>query len=256
MSESTVGDALGVLDRVTRILEAFDQDDRGLGISELALRAGIPKSTVSRLVSTLVRQHYLERDGRCVHLGLRVFELGQLAEQPRELRAAALPVMVDLRARTGESVHLAIRDGREMLCIAVMRGRSSARPLVRTGGRLPIHATALGKAVLAHASQAEVDALASPGLEPWTSSTITDPDVLRAQLAATRCGALAMEMGEFAPGLACAATAVFTPTGRLVGALSVSGRIDDFDVARSEPQLRAAAQALSKRLDQGRPRTA
>ncbi len=121
-----------------------------MGISELALRAGLPKSTVSRLVATLVRQRYLERDGKRIHLGLRLFELGQLAEQPRELRVAALPVMADLRNKTGENVHLAIRDRREMVCIAVMRGRSAAPPTVRIGGRLPIHATALGKAVLAY----------------------------------------------------------------------------------------------------------
>ena len=128
MPDAAANDALGVLDRMTSILEAFDQDDMGLGISELALRAGLPKSTVSRLVATLVRQRYLERDGKRIHLGLRLFELGQLAEQPRELRAAALPVMADLRNTTGENVHLAIRDRREMVCIAVMRGRSAAPP--------------------------------------------------------------------------------------------------------------------------------
>ena len=68
---------------------------RDLGISELALRAALPKSTVSRLVATLVRQRYLERDGKRIRLGLRLFELGQLAEQPREVRIAALPVMAD-----------------------------------------------------------------------------------------------------------------------------------------------------------------
>ena len=82
------GDAVGVLDRMTAIFEAFDEDDHGLRVSELAARAGLPKSTVSRLVSTLVRERYLERAGRVIHLGLRLFELGQLAEEPRELRRA------------------------------------------------------------------------------------------------------------------------------------------------------------------------
>src|SRR5688572_4710091 len=121
-------DAVGVLDRMTAILEAFDEDDHGLHLSELAARADLPKSTVSRLVSTLVRERYLERDGKVIHLGLRLFELGQLAQEPRELRAAALPVMADLRNRTGETASLAIRDGREMVCIAVVRGRASAPP--------------------------------------------------------------------------------------------------------------------------------
>lgn len=247
MPGSTANDAIGVLDRMTCILEAFDEDDRGLGISELAVRAGIPKSTVSRLVATLVRESYLERDGPRIHLGLRLFELGQLAELPRALRAAAWPVMAELRHSTGENVHLAIRDQREMVCIAVMRGRSTVRPLVRTGGRLPIHATALGKAVLAHASAQDVDVVAA-GLGRWTDRTIVDPAALRRELEGVRRGGLAAEVGEFATGLSCAASAVLSPSRRVVGAISVSGCSDAFDMDRFEPAIRAAALALTRRL--------
>ena len=246
---STVaGDAVGVLDRMTCILEAFDGDDRGMGISELALRAGLPKSTVSRLVATLVRQRYLERDGKLIHLGLRLFELGQLAEQPRELRIAALPVMADLRNQTGENVHLGIRDGREVVCIAVMRGRSAGPSTVRTGGRLPLHATALGKAVLAHDSPSGIDDVLSAGLAPWTAQTIGDPAALRRQLAGIRRGGLAVEAGEFAAGVSCTAIAVFAPGGRLAGAVSVSGYQQDLDADRVAEALRAAALTLARRL--------
>ena len=254
MAGTAPNDALGVLDRMTWILEAFDQDDHGLGISELALRAGLPKSTVSRLVSTLVRQRYLERDGKRIHLGLRLFELGQLAQQPRELRIAALPVMADLRNATGENVHLAIPDRGEMVCIGVMRGRSAAPRTIRTGGRLPIHATALGKAVLAHSPPSDVEEVLASGLEAWTSRTIRDPAVLRRQLVDIRRGALAAEIGEFAAGLSCAASPVFAPSGGLVGAVSVSGCTDRFDADRLAPAIRAAAQALTRRLAApGRP---
>jgi IclR family acetate operon transcriptional repressor len=252
MPESIANDALGVLDRMTRILEAFDEDDRGLGISELALRAGIPKSTVSRLVATLVRQRFLERDGSRIHLGLRLFELGQLAEEPRELRAAALPVMAELRNATGENVHLAIRDRSEAVCIAVMRGRAAGRPLVRTGGRLPIHATALGKALLAHASSGDVDEVLAAGLEPWTDRTIVEPAVLRRQLEEVGRGGLAAEVGEFAVGLSCAASAVLSPSGRLVAAVSVSAGSDGFAADRFEPAIRSAARALTRRLHPAR----
>lgn len=253
MQDASANDALGVLDRMTAILEAFDQYDTGLGISELALRAGLPKSTVSRLVATLVRQRYLERDGKRIHLGLRLFELGQLAEQPRGLRVAALPVMADLRNTTGENVHLAIRDRREMVCIAVMRGRSAAPLAVRTGGRLPIHATALGKAVLAHSPPSDFEEIVSAGLDAWTAHTISDPAVLRRQLDAIRRGGLATEVGEFAVGVSCAASAVFAPQGGLVGAVSVSGCVDEFDAARFAPAIRGAALTVMRRLTPGRP---
>lgn len=248
MPAALVDDPLGVLDRMTSILEAFDEDDAGLGISELAARAALPKSTVSRLVATLVRQRYLERDGKRIHLGLRLFELGQLAEQPRELRVVALPVMAELRHKTGETVHLAIRDGNEMVCIAVIRGRSGAPPVTRTGGRLPIHATALGKAALAHSSAGEIEAVVASGLEARTPRTIVDPDVLKRQLADIRRGAPAVEVSEFAADVCCVAGAVVGPDGRSIAAMSVSGSADTFDVERSTSAIRAAALALTRRL--------
>ncbi|MEV5070766.1 IclR family transcriptional regulator [Microbacterium sp. LMI12-1-1.1] len=250
------GDAVGVLDRMTCILEAFDGDDRGMGISELALRSGLPKSTVSRLVATLIRQRYLERDGKLIHLGLRLFELGQLAEQPRELRIAALPVMADLRNQTGGNVHLGIRDGGEVVCIAVMRGRAPEPSTVRTGARLPLHATALGKAVLAHASPSDIDDVLAAGLPWWTEDTITDPAALRRQLTAIRRGGLAAEAGEFATGVCCTATPVLAPGGALAGAVSVSGDADDLKAEQVAQALRTAAATLTRRLASLRPGSA
>lgn len=240
--------ALGVLDRMTCILEAFDQDDRGLGISELAARAGLPKSTVSRLVATLVRQSYLERDGKLIHLGLRLFELGQLAEQPRELRIAALPVMADLRNKTGENVHLAIRDGHDMVCIAMVRGRAPSPSTVRTGGRLPVHATALGKAALAYALPSDIELVLASGLPACTEETLTDPAALRRQLARIRRGDAAVEVREFDGGVSAAAAVVFAPGGGPAGAVSVSGGADAFDPDQHAPAIRAAAKTIAHRL--------
>ena len=244
-------DAVGVLDRMTAILEAFDDDDHGLRLSELATRACLPKSTVSRLVSTLVRERYLERDGQVIHLGLRLFELGQLADQPRELRAAALPVMADLRNRTSETVSLAIPDGREMVCIALVRGQRSSPPTSRIGGRIPIHATALGKAVLAFSDDVDVDIVLSSKLTPWTSHTIIDPERLRSELSEIRRSGLAVEVGEFREAAAAVASPVLSPSGTLVGAISVSGRAGEFDAERSGASIRAAAVALTRRLARG-----
>ena len=244
-------DAVGVLDRMTAILEAFDEDDHGLRLSDLAARAALPKSTVSRLVSTLVRERYLERDGRVIHLGLRLFELGQLADQPRELRAAALPIMADLRNRTGETVSLAIRDGREMVCIALVRGLAAAKPTSRIGGRFPTHATALGKAVLAFTEGADADVVASSKLTPWTSHTIIDPERLVRELSEIRHRGLAVEVEEFMDTAAAVASPVFLPSGALAGAISVSGRAGDFDPEHAGTSVRAAAVALTRRLASG-----
>jgi len=248
MRTAAAADSFGVLDRMTAIFEAFDQDDRGLRISELAVRAALPKSTVSRLVSTLVRQGYLERDGQVIHLGLRLFELGQLAEEPRELRAIALPAIADLRNDTGETTYLAIRDAGEMVCIAIMRGHPATTLTARIGGRLPVHATGLGKAMLAYADAAEIDAVVAAGLAAWTPQTIVERDLLLRQLSDIRRDRLAVEREEFTPDVSSVASAVFSPEGRPVAAVGVSGRADSLDIDRCAASVREAALALTRRL--------
>jgi IclR family acetate operon transcriptional repressor len=150
-----VDDSVGVLARITAIFEVLGDNDDGIGVSELAARAGLPKSTVSRLVSALVRRHYLERDGTTVRLGLRLFELGQLAPTPQLLRRAALPVMSALRTDTGGDVELAVRDGADLVRLAVVRGRSSPAAPGAIGDRTPALATVQGRASLALAPLAE-----------------------------------------------------------------------------------------------------
>ena len=240
-------DAVSVLDRMTAIFEAFGENDHGLRISELAARADLPKSTVSRLVSTLVRQRYLERDGPVIHLGLRLFELGQLAQEPRELRGVASPFIADLRNTTGETVSLAIPDGHEVVCIALMRGRSSAA-LTRIGGRLPAHATALGKTMLAFGSEVDVDGLLASGLAAATPHMVVDYAQLRRQLARIRQEGVATEIGEFVAGVSSVASPVFAPSGALLAALSVSARDIDFSLEGAASAVRATALALTRRL--------
>lgn len=249
---TAAADSFGVLDRMTAIFEAFGDGDSGLRVSEVAVRADLPKSTVSRLVSSLVRQRYLERDGKLIHLGLRLFELGQLAEEPRELRFTALPVMAELRNRTGETVHLAIRDGHEMVCISIMRGRSAEQVVPRIGGRIPAHATALGRAMLAFCDGADVDAVISSGLAAWTPRTIVEPERLKRELAGIRRTRVAVELGEFTADASSAASPVLS-SGAAVAAISVSGRTGEFDPDRSAPAVREAALALTRRLAPGGP---
>lgn len=244
-------EAVGVLDRMTSILEAFDEDDRGLGLSELASRAALPKSTVSRLVATLVRQRYLERDGKQIHLGLRLFELGRLATEPRELRVAALPVMAELRHSTGQNVHLAMRDGHELICVGSMKAQAAEPVIARIGARLPLHATALGKAVLAHSPAGFVDEVVGSELTAWTGRTIVDADQLRRQLMGVRLRGLAVDVREFSADASCVASPVFSPAGELVAAISVSGPAESFSPDRLGPAVRAAALAVTRRLSAG-----
>ncbi|MGC5221691.1 IclR family transcriptional regulator [Micromonospora sp. DT81.3] len=247
-------DALGVLDRITAVFEAFDGDDRGLGISELALRAGLPKSTVSRIVAGLVRQRYLERDGALIHLGLRLFELGQLAEMPQELRIAALPVMAELRNATGESVQLAIRDGAEMMCIAVMRARAPAPSASRIGERAPLHATALGKVLLAHSPANEIEKIL-PGMPTeWAPDATAELGRLKRELAEIQRTGVALESVESGHDIAGVASPVVFPSWGAIAALGLRGPTERFDPARAASAVREAAHSVECRLSANRGR--
>ena len=228
-------DSVSVLDRVTAVFDAFG-DDEALGVSELARRANLPKSTVSRIASDLVEQRLLDREGDKLSLGVRLFELGQTVERPRLLRRHALPVMAQLRNQTGLAVHLGVRDGSDVVIIAALRAQGASAPSSRVGSRQPAHATALGRAMLA----------SSP------TSSIDPPGVGQA-LAEVRRAGVAVRGDDGEVGRVGVAAAVLGHAGIVVAALGVTASADDpcsveMLPQRSAPAVRAAAQALGRRL--------
>ena len=248
MRTSNWTESVSVLDRVTAVFEAFGEYDEGLGISELARRAHLPKSTVSRIAADLVGQRLLDRDGDTLYLGVRLFELGQTVEQPRRLRQLALPIMTDLRDVTGQTVHLAVLDGVDVVFVTIVRAGPIPKPLARVGGRLPAHATALGKAILAFSPHDVVLRATSCGLMRRTPHTITEASTLLRQLVDIRALGVATEREECALGLTCVAGAILGHGGLPTAAISVAGTIDDLVPERVAPAVRAAAATLSRRL--------
>lgn len=241
-------DSISVLDRVTAVFDAFGEEDEGLGVSELARRANLPKSTVSRLAADLVAQRFLDRDGAKLYLGTRLFELAMTVEQPRRLRHLALPVMTELRDATGQTVNLAVLEGADVVFVAIVRGESASKPLARMGGRLPAHATALGKAILACSPQDVVERVIRGGLEVRTPHTTSEPSALRRELIEIRRLGVATENEECAIDRACAASPILGHGGAPVAAISVTGTVSDVVPDRVAPAVRAAGMTLSRRL--------
>src|SRR5664279_5059944 len=150
--------AVSVLGRAAGVLSAFDLEHTELTLSELARRAALPKSTAHRMVAELVRLGLLEQTGTRLRLGLRLFELGQLVPRQSTLREAALPYMEDLREATASAVHLAVLEGVEVVYVEILRGRDRQVLPSRVGGRMPAHATGVGKAILAFSAPEVVKA--------------------------------------------------------------------------------------------------
>lgn len=237
-----------VIGRATDILGAFRAEDGPVGVSELARRTGIAKSTVSRLVAELVAVHMLERQGRSVRPGVRLFELGELAARPRDLRKAAVEHMADLHRATGHTVHLAVLEETDVVYIDIIRGRQGPPLPSRVGGRMPAHATGLGKAMLAYADHAVIEQVLRHGLTRMGPRTITSPDVLLGELERIRATGVAYEREESASNVGCGASPIGSPTRPAVAAISVSGWSGRLDVRRVGPTVKLAALGISRRL--------
>ncbi|TIC81760.1 IclR family transcriptional regulator [Nocardioides sp. GY 10127] len=236
------------LERCLAVLEAFDARHRELTVGQLSDRSGLPTSTTYRLVTTLERMGLVERREGYVSLGMRLFELGQVAARRSTLRDVALPYIADLRAATRQTVHLAVLDGYEVVYLEIVRAEDGPVMPSRVGGRLPAWATAVGKSLLATMTVDEVDALLPDELTPVGPSTITDRDELHKHLARVRRNGIALEEQESGRGIVCAASAVVGPDGRAVGAVSASGWVRRMDLRRIAPAVHTCALGISRQV--------
>jgi DNA-binding IclR family transcriptional regulator len=208
------------VDRALRILEAFDSEGQELGVSELAARIGVHRSTASRLVATLAARGFLERapGSDSFRLGPLLGRLGMLAVGGRDLIDLARRPMEKLAAKTGETVTFALRDGDEAATVAQVDARYVVGVKNWIGRRTPLHCTSDGKVLLAFG-----DELVNGALRRLTARTITNRKELRSQLEQIRREGWASAVGEFEDGLHGVAAPVFDASRRCVAALSVSG---------------------------------
>lgn len=213
------------VERAMALLFAFGGGE-SIGVTELARRTSMPKSTAHRLLSLLESRGLVARDGVDYALGLSLFELGsRVPIGPHgRLRDAALPFLEDLYGRTQGTVHLAVLAGAEVLYIEKLCGHDPVSSPSRVGLRLPGYCSAVGKALIAHSPRSVVEAVLRRGLEPRTRYTIVRPPVFLRELDAIRGTGTALDREEMELGLECVAAPVLNDRGRAVAAISVSGR--------------------------------
>lgn len=236
--------------RVLSILDTFDQDHLELTLSEIGRRSGLTLSTAHRLVAELRDWGALERlpDGRYT-VGMRVLELGTLEPQMLRIRDVAPPYLADLQSAVDANVHLAVRDGHDVVYVESLQRRRGARVLSRLGGRWPLHATATGMVLLAFAPPPVCEEVLGSVLKRYTDRTVTDPEVLRRLLAEVRRSGVAVLDESITTGAFAVGVPVRGPQDRVVAALSVTVRRDgDTSVQNVLPALSASARALSRAL--------
>jgi DNA-binding IclR family transcriptional regulator len=231
-----------VTGRALAVLGSFDAGHPRLSLSDIARRTGIPLSTTFRLVAELEQWRALDRepDGRYT-VGFRLWELGRLAPVNDGIREAAMPFMQDLYELTRENVHLAVRDGDEAIYVEKLTGHRAVPILSRVGGRLPLHATGVGKALLAAAPAAFRAAYLRGGLVRVTPYTLTDPARLAREIEVVRRRGWARTSEEMSLG-SCSVAVTVPGTGAALGLVVHSVRRD---LDRWVPALRRAAAGVA-----------
>jgi DNA-binding IclR family transcriptional regulator len=240
-----------VTSRALGLLDAFDSASPRLSLSEIAERSGTPLATAHRLLAELADWGALVRrpDGR-YEIGRKLWDLGLLAPVQLELRQVAAPFLLDLHTTIRDTVHLAVRDGLSALYVDRISGRDSVPVVSQVGSRLPLHATGVGKVLLAAAPD-DVLEQALRSLTAQTRHTVTDPGRLRRELADVRRRHYARTSEEMSSGAASLAVPVQVEgrTGPVVvAALGVVVPPRRRDLVRLVPVLEVAARGIGRAL--------
>jgi DNA-binding IclR family transcriptional regulator len=235
------------------LLKAFSEDEVDIGVSTLAKRLGMAKSTVHRLATTLVSEGMLEQnpENGKYRLGIALFGLGALVRRRMDVSNEAKPYLFDLRETTGETVHLAILDRTDIMYVYNLESTQAIRMRSDIGVRKPVYCTAEGLAMLAFQPDSLLDEIVARGLQPRTPKTSTDPHRLREVLAAVRERGYAVEDEESEAGMRCVAAPVRNATRDVVAAVGIAGpvqRLPDDVLASFAPHVVRTAEAISVRL--------
>ena len=248
-----MADGAGNVQSIARafvLLESLAEAGGVCSLSDLAARSGLPLSSIHRLVRTLVDLGYVRQEpSRRYALAPRIIRLGEASANV--IGIWAKPHLTRLAEDLGESANLAMLDGAEIVYVEQAQSTRSVRMFTEVGRRVPPHSTAVGKAIMADMSEAEVRSiLARSGMPRSTSTTITDPDVFIARLAQVRELGYAVDEGEREEGVRCVAAAVPSDTSRLAISMSgPEGRMSDEVLERAVPLVKAACSGLAERLD-------
>jgi DNA-binding IclR family transcriptional regulator len=239
--------AVQSVDRAIDLIEAFQSGEDERGVAELAREVDLPRATVHRLLSSLTNRGFLAQDQRTgkYRLGLRLFELGSMVGNSLDVKRVAYPQMVNLMKQSGETAHLVVLDGIDVVFVDKVETDNPFRMVSQIGRRLPARFSGSGKALLSELPDAELRRRFSNVLDDSQVAVLLD------QLTAIRERGWAVDDEETQAGLRCIGTVVRDHTGSAVAGLSISGpvvRVGDKRVPVLLGYLQSAANIVSGAL--------
>ncbi|TDL83102.1 IclR family transcriptional regulator [Peribacillus frigoritolerans] len=226
----------------------------GLGVTEIANQIDINKSSVYRILSTLVQYGYIEQDAETgkYKLGYKFLEISSKLLESIDLRAEARMYLQELENETNEVIHLVVYDQGEVVYIEKLDGSETLRMHSKVGKRAPMHCTSVGKAILAYLpSSVVLEILERKGLPMHTDKTITNKEDFLLELNTVRQKGYALDLEENENGITCIAVPIFDHMGNAIAAVSISGptiRMTEERLEHLQSRMRNIGRQISLRL--------
>jgi DNA-binding IclR family transcriptional regulator len=252
-SEARTSEPSGSILNALAILESFDKNHSEQTLSQISRRLGIPKATALRNLAALEQTGYVTR-GRLKNayaLGAKVLELSRLFVEQNEFLMVSRPVLVALATETGETAHLGVLSGTDIVYVEIAESPQRVRACVVRGDRLPAHCVASGKAILAFSDSALVERVIGAGLKRLSSQTIVTAEGLWEDLEATRKRGFGLNLGEWLDEVVAVSAPVFSNLGQVVGAIGIAAprsRLEPPKARALGSRIRAHADCLSDKL--------
>ncbi|MCP8970501.1 IclR family transcriptional regulator [Ectobacillus ponti] len=245
----------GVLSSVKNalsLLRCFTLETPEWKVTDLAAHLQLGKSTVSRMLTTLASEGFVQKNPEThkYRLGLTILHLNTVAVSCLEVSREALPVLTRLVQETGETAHISVLQDDAVVYLNKVECKHPVKILTHVGRQNPAHCTSSGKIILAHQSEQRVDAFIAKGLQKYTPNTVTDPQDFKAMLQKAKKQGYAISMEEINEGVGSIAAPIRDYTGRVVYAVSVIGPVHRMNP--HEPSIlhrvKLAAHEISERL--------
>jgi DNA-binding IclR family transcriptional regulator len=220
-----MSESVRAVERALAVLACFNNQTPELTLTQISERVAINKSTVHRLLATLERNQFLERDSvtGIYRPGIRLLQLAHLALEHNDLRRMADPFLKQLCELHRENVNLAILDGTDVVYTEVLEGAQRVKLAAVTGQRLPAFGTASGKAILAYLPEETIQQALDRGVPQYTQQTLTSPTIFLEDMRHTRERGFAISEQEYEDGINAVAAPVFNSHNKPIASVSVAG---------------------------------
>lgn len=212
------------INRALQILKCFNWNEREFTLTEIAQKVELPKSTTTRLLSTLESEGFLKKYEKTNHykLGNAIYFLGLIAKESLDLRQISQPIMEEICQATKETINLYLLDNLEKVCFYQVESPLAIKRYVRIGERSPIWYGATGKSILANMDE-NIWHDKSKELKRYTDKTVVDPDKFISELKIIKERGYAVSVGEKEHDVGCVAAPIFDSSKEVIGCLSISG---------------------------------